>query len=270
MDARCVVCGFCLYRILSKKYCQILEMLYIICTNFIINLNFIFMAGLYNYEIAVRKDFADFVAAQTLPELVFVEVENMPVCARMPLELVWYANERTDETKHNFNFLFKLYQIVLQLYNHRCPRDRENKPDYFMGYLMFGRNLIPAAVAWPYCEPNFIEAANRGDKPSIWILDFRAEVAEAIKEAFSREIPENVLGYLIDEVGDLLSEYATDVNTLYSKAEKFGNGERVNSDVREYYNRRGEFKLLQHEIVVGLKQPSEKDSEDFFERYRYY
>ena len=79
-----------------------------------------------------------------------------------------------------------------------------------------------------------------------------------------------VLGYLIDEVGDLLSEYATDVNTLYSKAEKFGNGERVNSDVREYYNRRGEFKLLQHEIVVGLKQPSEKDSEDFFERYRYY
>ena len=72
MDARCVVCGFCLYRILSKKYCQILEMLYIICTNFIINLNFIFMAGLYNYEIAVRKDFADFVAAQALPELVFV------------------------------------------------------------------------------------------------------------------------------------------------------------------------------------------------------
>lgn len=228
------------------------------------------MAGLYNYEIAVRKDFADFVAAQALPKLVFVEVENMPICARMPLQRIWYANERTDETKQNFNFLFKLYQVVLQLYKRRCPIDSENKPDYFMGYLMFGRNLIPAAVAWPYCEPNFIEAANRGDKPSRWILDFRAEVAEAIKEAFSREIPENVLGYLIDEVGDLLSEYATDVNTLYSKAEKFGNGERVNSDEREYYNRRGEFKLLQHEMFVGLKQPSEKDSEDFFERYRYY
>ena len=125
------------------------------------------MAGLYNYEIAVRKDFADFVAAKALPELVFVEVENMPVCARIPLQRIWYANERTDETKHNFNFLFKLYQIVLQLYNHRCPRNRENKPDYFMGYLMFGRNLIPAAVVWPYCEPNFIEAANRGEKPSI-------------------------------------------------------------------------------------------------------
>ena len=228
------------------------------------------MAELSKYDIAVRKDVAEFVASQALPELVFTELYNMPICARMPLELVWYVNEKTDETKHNFNFLFKLYQIALQLYHHRCPLDRENKPDYFMGYLMFGSNLIPEAVMWPYCEPNFIEAANRGDKPSRWILDFRAEVAETIKEAFSREIPENVLGYLIDEVGDLLSEYATDVNTLYSKAEKFGNGERVNSDVREYYNRRGEFKLLQHEIVVGLKQPSEKDSEDFFERYRYY
>lgn len=69
------------------------------------------MAGLYNYEIAVRKDFADFVAAQALPELVFVEVENMPVCARMPLELVWYANERTDDTKHNFNFCLSFIRL---------------------------------------------------------------------------------------------------------------------------------------------------------------
>lgn len=227
------------------------------------------MAELSKYDIAVRKDFAEFLAAQTLSELVFTELHAMPICARMPLELIWYVNERTDETKHNFNFLFKLYQIVLQLYNHRCPRNRENKPDYFMGYLMFGSNLIPAAVAWPYCEPNFVAAANRGDKPSIWILDFRAEVAEAIKVAFSREIPENVLGYLIDEVGNLLSEYATDVNTLYSKAEKFGNGERANSDEREYYNLRDEFKLLQHEMFVGLKQPSEKDSERFFTRYSF-
>lgn len=228
------------------------------------------MAELSKYDIAVRKDFAEFLAAQTLPEWVFTELYAMPVCARMPLELVWYVNERTDETKHNFNFLFKLYQIVLQLYHHRCPRDKDNKPDYFMGYLMFGSNLIPAAVAWPYCEPNFIEAANRGDKPSIWIQDFRAEVAEAIKEAFSREIPENVLGYLIDEVGDLLSEWATDVNTLYSKAEKFRNGERVNSDEREYYNLRGEFKLLQHEVFAGLKQPSKAESERFFTRHSFY
>ena len=52
------------------------------------------MAELSNYEIAVRKDFADFVAAQALPEWVFVEVENMPICARMPLQRIWYANER--------------------------------------------------------------------------------------------------------------------------------------------------------------------------------
>lgn len=228
------------------------------------------MAELSKYDIAVRKDVAEFVASQALPELVFTELYNMPICARMPLELVWYVNEKTDETKHNFNFLFKLYQIALQLYHHRCPLDRENKPDYFMGYLMFGSNLIPEAVMWPYCEPNFIEAANRGDKPAMWILDFRTEVAEAIKEAFGREIPENVLGRLIDEVAALLAEYATDVNTLYSKAEKSPwDRSRLYSDDREYYNYRGEFKLLQHEMVVGLKQSSKAESERFFTRHSF-
>lgn len=228
------------------------------------------MAELSNYEIAVRKDFAEFLASQSLPECGITEICAMPICARMPLELVWYVNERTDETKHDFNFLFKLYQIVLQLYNHKCPKDSENKPDYFMGYLMFGNVIVPEAVMWPYCEPHFIEAANKGDKPAIWILDFRAEVTESIKEAFGREIPENVLGYLIDEVVALLSEYATDINTLYSKAEKSPwDRARLYSDIREYYEHRREFKLLQHEMFVGLKQPSKAECERFFTRYSY-
>ncbi len=228
------------------------------------------MAELSKYEIALRKDVAEFVASQALPELVFTELYNMPVCARMPLELVWYVNERTDETKHNFNFLFKLYQIALQLYNRRCPLDRENKPDYFMGYLLMGQVTLPKSEFWWYCEPHLVKYANAGDKPAIWILDFRAEVAEAIKEAFGREIPENVLGYLIDEVVALLAEYATDVNTLYSKAEKsLWDRSRLYSDDCEYYNHRGEFKLLQHEVFAGLKQPSKAESERFFTRHSY-
>ena len=246
-------------------------MLYITCTNFIINLNFIFMAELSNYEIAVRKDFADFVAAQALPEWVFVEVENMPVCARMPLQRIWYANERTDETKQNFNFLFKLYQVVLQLYKRRCPIDSENKPDYFIGYLLMGQVTLPKSEFWWYCEPHLVKYANAGDKAALYLLDYRAEVAEAVQNAFGGKIPENVLGFMIDQVIVLLAEYAADVKTLYSKAEKSPlDRSRLYSDIREYYNRRGEFKLLQHEMFVGLKQPSEKDSEDFFERYRYY
>lgn len=228
------------------------------------------MAKLSNYEIAVRKDFAEFLAAQTLPEWVFTEVEAMPICARMPLQLIWYVNERTDETKHNFNFLFKLYQIVLQLYKRRCPMDSENKPDYFVGYLIMSGVLIPKSELWPYCEPHLIKRADGGDKVALFMLDYRAEVAEAIKEAFSGEIPENVLGYLIDEVIALLAEYATDVKTLYFKPEKSFYGKRLYSDIREYYNHRGEFKLLQREIPVDLKQPNKAESESFFAKYYYY
>ncbi len=229
------------------------------------------MAGLSNYEIAVRKDFADFVAAQALPKWVFVEVDNMPVCARMPLQRIWYANERTDETKHNFNFLFKLYQVVLQLYKRRCPMDSENKPDYFIGYLIMSGVSIPKGEFWPYCEPFLRQKAADGDKVALFLLDYRAEVAEAVQNAFGDKIPENVLGFMIDQVIVLTAEYAEDVKTLYSKAEKSPwDRSRLYSDIREYYNHRDEFKLLQHEMFVGLKQPSKKDSEDFFERYRYY
>ncbi len=228
------------------------------------------MAELSNYEIARRKAFAEFVAAQSLPEWVLAEVDDMPVCARMPLQLIWYANERNDETKQNFNFLFKLYQVVLQLYKRRCPLDSENNPDYFIGYFIMSGVSIPRGELWQYCRPFLRQKADDGDKVALFMLDYRAEVAEAVQNAFGGEIPENVLGFMIDQVIVLLAEYAEDVKTLYSKAEKSPwDRSRLYSDNREYYNHRDEFKLLQHEMFVDLKQPSRKDSEDFFERYRY-
>lgn len=221
-----------------------------------------------DYEVSLSKELAEFVALQSLPTDVINKVYEMPVCARMPLLLLYKTSNRNSEFKQKFAFLFKLYQLVVKLYKQNCPTNADNKPDICLGYLKLTSVCLPNNCSWDLLEPHFKKASAEGSQTSQYILDYRNEFVEVLRDTFGENIPKNVLNYLSVFLLQCLADYAADVHTLYSKAERSCfDKKRLNSDNNEYFRHRREFRLLNNRILLGFKQITPKEIEKFFTPY---
>lgn len=227
----------------------------------------IMVKSLSENEKATKSALEAFISSITISQDWTDDIYELPVCARMPLLMLYQTCNKNSENKKKCYFLLKLCQLVVKVYTHKCPKNTENEMDVFVGSLVCNSVKLPKNVPWNMIEPHFKNAAESGEKSAQFILSYRAEIMGEVENAFPGLPSHDLADYLTSACVELLGDYASDMAVLYDHVEKNANGRRIYSDNREYIKHRTEFKMLRRGNVSGFEWPSQKVQDKFFQPY---
>lgn len=224
-----------------------------------------------DYRVLISKSVAEFVALQPLPTCVDIEITALPVCASVPLFLLYHQGIRSEELERKIAVMLELYKIAVEVYEHDCPRISNGEFDRCGGLLLFAPMALKTVRPWSFLLPWTKENADSGDKVSKRVLAYREKIVEKIKKALPCEMSFVVLDYFVCVVFNLLANYANDVCDFYKKINT--QDLRQYSETYLYCKFGGELLLLKPENLCGfenhfgLKHPRENALKRFFSVY---